>query len=100
MAYNCWLVFRGLVDVILLNDFFTYFICVFAFTHMPEVFSFVDVLRFGVGIGLCVFNWFIKIDALRVVKDFAWCTPPVIICIGRALNMRIGHGLMQALGMD
>jgi len=73
-VYNAWLVFRGLVDIILINDFFSYFLCVFSYVYIPDAWSLWDLARFVIGIGLCVFNWYIKIDALRVVKDFAWCT--------------------------
>jgi len=73
IEYNCWLLFRALVDIILVNDFFSYFIFVASFAEIPEPFTIFDALLYIVGITLMVFNWFIKMDALRVVKDFAWC---------------------------
>ena len=71
--YNAWLVFRGLVDFVLLNDFSTYVMFALAFAELPTAFSWLEVLRYSAGLALIVFNWFIKIDALRVVKDYAWC---------------------------
>lgn len=102
--YNIWLMFRSIVDVILLNDvsksscrlffffFFTLanlltFLCrhffllqfvaysLFAFscTRLPAGHSmFLHVLRWIVGWGLIFFNLWVKMDAHRVVKDYAW----------------------------
>lgn len=64
--------FRGVVDVILLNDFTAYILMIFAFTEVPASIAALDVLAYAVGILMIVFNWFIKLDALRVVKDYAW----------------------------
>jgi hypothetical protein len=72
--YNAWLVFRGLVDFVLLNDFASYLLFALAFAERPPMLTWLDGLRYAAGLGLCVFNWFVKIDALRVVKDYAWCT--------------------------
>jgi len=74
MDYNCWLVFRALVDLVLLNDFFSYVVFAFAFSEAPARWTWLEVASYIGGFGLCVFNWFIKLDALRVVKDYAWCT--------------------------
>lgn len=72
LEFNAWLVFRNLVDLILVNDFTAY--CVFAWAHFnaPEQFSLVDVVRYVGGIALILFNLWVKRDAHRVVKDFAW----------------------------
>jgi phosphatidylethanolamine N-methyltransferase len=73
IEYNCWLLYRALVDFVLLNDFFTYFLFVFAFAELPASFGITEFFLYSFGFVLVVFNWFIKMDALRVVKDFAWC---------------------------
>ena len=73
IEYNTWLVFRRLVDLILMCDFVSY--CLFAIVagHRPEGESLVvAVCRWTIGLGLVYFNLWVKLDAHRVVKDFAW----------------------------
>jgi phosphatidylethanolamine N-methyltransferase len=72
LEYNTWLVFRRVVDLILMCDFVSY--CLFAiacFNRPPESWV-LWFLRWTTGIILLVFNVFVKLDAHRVVKDFAW----------------------------
>ncbi|KAG2205387.1 hypothetical protein INT47_007172 [Mucor saturninus] len=75
IEYNTWLLFRQLVDLILMNDFGTY-VC-FAiswFNTRPQSSFFMDdTLRWVGGIFMIAFNIWVKLDAQRVVKDFAWC---------------------------
>lgn len=73
VEYNTWLVFRRLVDLILMCDFVSY--CLFAIVcaHSPEGEStWLFIGRWLVGIALFGFNVWVKLDAHRVVKDFAW----------------------------
>ncbi|KDQ23980.1 hypothetical protein PLEOSDRAFT_1048295 [Pleurotus ostreatus PC15] len=73
LEYNTWLLFRQLVDVILLNDFLAY--CMFAFTcfRVPQGLSLgVHVLRWLGGIALILFNLWVKTEAHDVVKDYGW----------------------------
>ncbi|KAL9110152.1 MAG: hypothetical protein Q9227_005211 [Pyrenula ochraceoflavens] len=73
IEYNTWLVFRRIVDLILMCDFVSY--CSFAIacgkTPIGEV-SWMTTLRWSAGVLLVVFNLWVKLDAHRVVKDFAW----------------------------
>jgi phosphatidylethanolamine N-methyltransferase len=72
LEYNTWLVFRRVVDLILMCDFVSY--CLFAiacFNRPPETWL-LFALRWTTGIVLFIFNVFVKLDAHRVVKDFAW----------------------------
>ncbi|KAH8728612.1 phosphatidylethanolamine N-methyltransferase [Phaeosphaeriaceae sp. PMI808] len=72
LEYNTWLVFRRIVDLILMCDFVSY--CLFAiacFNRPPESWL-LWVSRWVTGIVLFVFNVYVKLDAHRVVKDFAW----------------------------
>jgi len=73
IEYNTWLVFRRVVDLILMCDFVSY--CLFAIVcgHKPagEAFA-MSVARWTVGITLVGFNLWVKLDAHRVVKDYAW----------------------------
>ncbi|KAJ8519288.1 hypothetical protein ONZ45_g3737 [Pleurotus djamor] len=73
MEYNTWLLFRQLVDVILLNDFLSY--CMFAFTcfRVPQGLSLpTHVMRWLGGAALVLFNLWVKTEAHNVVKDFGW----------------------------
>ncbi|KAI6148071.1 phospholipid methyltransferase-domain-containing protein [Pisolithus tinctorius] len=73
LEYNTWLLFRQLVDVILLNDFLAYCMFAFASFRVPEGLSLpVHVLRWIGGISLIVFNIWVKTEAHNVVKDYGW----------------------------
>jgi len=73
LEYNTWLLFRRVVDLILMSDFTSY--CCFAIacggTPDGEKF-FMTISRWVCGILLVVFNLWVKLDAHRVVKDYAW----------------------------
>ncbi|SPO05910.1 related to phosphatidyl-ethanolamine N-methyltransferase [Cephalotrichum gorgonifer] len=73
IEYNTWLLFRRFVDLTLMCDFVSY--CLFAIvcSRAPEGESIpVYLCRWGLGIGLVGFNLWVKLDAHRVVKDYAW----------------------------
>jgi phosphatidylethanolamine N-methyltransferase len=73
LEYNTWLVFRRVVDLILMCDFVSY--CLFAIVsaHKPEDESYpMTVARWSIGLALFGFNLWVKLDAHRVVKDYAW----------------------------
>lgn len=74
IEYNTWLLFRQLVDLILMNDFGSYVCFAIAwFNTNPRSSFFMDEqLRWIGGIFLILFNIWVKLDAQRVVKDFAW----------------------------
>ena len=73
VEYNTWLVFRRLVDLILMCDFVSY--CLFAVacgSRPADEATSMLILRWVTGIGLFGFNLWVKLDAHRVVKDYAW----------------------------
>ncbi|KAL5478753.1 CHO2 [Sanghuangporus weigelae] len=73
LEYNTWLLFRQLVDIILLNDFVSY--CLFAFCcfRVPDGLSMsVHALRWIGGLILITFNAWVKVEAHHVVKDYGW----------------------------
>lgn len=73
LEYNVWLLFRSIVDVILLNDFTAYSLFAFSCLRFPEGHSIMlHVLRWIAGWTLIFFNLWVKMDAHRVVKDYAW----------------------------
>ncbi|CAD6448554.1 dd46ee80-74fc-4be9-8893-fa9cf655ae47 [Sclerotinia trifoliorum] len=73
IEYNTWLVFRRVVDLILMCDFTSYCLFAIACGGAPTDESFaMSILRWGAGIILVLFNLWVKLDAHRVVKDYAW----------------------------
>lgn len=73
IEYNTWLVFRRVVDLILMCDFTSY--CLFAIacggSPVGESIA-MSISRWTIGILLVGFNLWVKLDAHRVVKDYAW----------------------------
>lgn len=64
--------FRHFVDVILLNDFLSYCFFALSFLQSPPGHSTIfHILRWVGGAVLILFNLWVKIDAHRIVKDFA-----------------------------
>lgn len=91
LEFNAWLLFRKLVDLILVNDFVSYVLFAIAWIHFPREHSLVvHTLRWSAGWVLAFFNIWVKIDAHRVVKDFAWCTSYYFGCI----ECRLGRFLL------
>ncbi|KEF53058.1 phosphatidylethanolamine N-methyltransferase [Exophiala aquamarina CBS 119918] len=73
LEYNTWLVFRRIVDLILMCDFVSYMLFAITSARSPPGESiFMTLLRWGIGVSLFIFNLWVKLDAHRVVKDFAW----------------------------
>lgn len=73
IEYNTWLTFRRIVDLILMCDFTSY--CLFAVVcgHKPAGEGLLmAAARWMVGLILVGFNLWVKLDAHRVVKDYAW----------------------------
>lgn len=73
LEYNTWLLFRQIVDLILVNDFLSY--CLFAFScfRVPTGLSTgVHIMRWLGGIALIGFNLWVKTEAHNVVKDYGW----------------------------
>lgn len=73
IEYNTWLVFRRLVDLILMCDFVSYSLFAIACGGRPvgEGFT-MTAARWLAGTALFLFNLWVKLDAHRVVKDYAW----------------------------
>ncbi|KAJ2596313.1 phosphatidylethanolamine N-methyltransferase [Coemansia sp. RSA 1721] len=73
IEFNVWLLYRQLVDLILLNDFAAYFFlcsCYLGSANDSEAWH--THLRIAGGVILLAFNLWVKVDAHRVVKDYAW----------------------------
>ncbi|KAJ1958034.1 phosphatidylethanolamine N-methyltransferase [Linderina pennispora] len=73
LEFNVWLLYRQLVDLILLNDFMAYFfLCACYIGSANDSETWQTVLRVVGGVILLAFNLWVKVDAHRVVKDYAW----------------------------
>ena len=73
IEYNTWLLFRRVVDLILMCDFVSY--CLFAIAcggRPTDESVMMTAIRWITGWGLVGFNLWVKLDAHRVVKDYAW----------------------------
>ena len=73
IEYNTWLVFRRVVDLILMCDFISYCLFAVACSGRPALEGFaMTIARWLIGLALVGFNLWVKLDAHRVVKDYAW----------------------------
>ncbi|KAJ3314935.1 phosphatidylethanolamine N-methyltransferase, partial [Blyttiomyces sp. JEL0837] len=75
IQFTSWLMFRGLVDVIVANDAVSYFLFAVAYFEYPDPengITWIDYLRYGSGVVILLFNFWVKLDASREIKDFAW----------------------------
>ncbi|KAI1275331.1 phospholipid methyltransferase-domain-containing protein [Xylaria sp. FL0933] len=73
IEYNTWLLFRRFVDLVLLCDFVSYGLFAIACTRTPVGEAALMTLgRWALGLAIVAFNFWVKVDALRVVKDYAW----------------------------
>lgn len=73
IEYNTWLVFRRVVDLILMCDFVSYCLFAIACSHHPAKEGIpMSLVRWLAGLSLVGFNLWVKLDAHRVVKDYAW----------------------------
>ncbi|KAK1060261.1 phosphatidylethanolamine N-methyltransferase [Friedmanniomyces endolithicus] len=73
IEFNTWLMFRRLVDLILMCDFTSY--CLFAIacgSHPTGEKLSMTIARWVGGLLLVAFNLWVKLDAHRVVGNFAW----------------------------
>ncbi|KAK6533327.1 phosphatidylethanolamine N-methyltransferase [Orbilia ellipsospora] len=73
IEYNTWMVFRRLVDLILMCDFVNYVLFAYVATEVPTSHKmWLHICRWTAGVILFLFNVWVKLDAHRVVKDYAW----------------------------
>lgn len=78
LEFNTWLIFRKFVDLVLMLDFTAYILLVVSCLPLnplrPPVVEplGLTVFRWVLGIGFILFNLWVKLDAHRIVKDYAW----------------------------
>lgn len=76
--FNTWLIFRKVVDLILMQDFTT-FVCLFVACAIDGNYQFLNgqpgwltLLRLIIGVVFIVFNFWVKVNAHNTIKDYAW----------------------------
>lgn len=76
--FNTWLIFRKVVDLILMQDFTT-FVCLFVACCAEDNWQFLHghpawmtAARLLIGLALIVFNFWVKVNAHNTIKDYAW----------------------------
>ncbi|CDK27462.1 unnamed protein product [Kuraishia capsulata CBS 1993] len=73
LEFKTWLVYRSLVNLILMMDFTTYMGLVLACSsHAFDQAAPLVILRWTLGVAFFVFNLIVKLDAHKIVKDYAW----------------------------
>lgn len=72
LEYNTWLVFRHFVDLVLMSDFTNYMLLAASCYTTTEQPVLLKALRWTSGAILFLFNLWVKLDAHRIVKDYAW----------------------------
>lgn len=70
--YKSWLTFRMLVDLILFHDFCHFFLFALSYNETLSWREPLSLAKVFGGSVLIWFNWWVKSDAHRVVKDYAW----------------------------
>ncbi|KAJ3099978.1 phosphatidylethanolamine N-methyltransferase [Phlyctochytrium planicorne] len=82
--FTTWILFRGLVDLIIVNDTACYLFFVWAHFDIPaqESLGWTDFLRYVAGSILVIFGWWVRLDARREIKDFAWYWGDFFFLIG------------------
>lgn len=80
IEFNTWLLFRKVVDLILMLDFTT-FICLVVVCAMNKDYQFINTdqqevwlvsTRLILGTVLILFNLWVKVNAHNTIKDYAW----------------------------
>lgn len=72
LEYNTWLLFRHFVDLVLMSDFTNYMLLAVSCFSKSNQSILLVAGRWAAGISLFLFNLWVKLDAHRVVKDYAW----------------------------
>lgn len=72
VEYNSWLVFRGLIDVVLAFDYFGYLAFCYAYFETPSEIGLGVVGMYLLGLLLCACALWAKIDAYNQIGAYAW----------------------------
>lgn len=67
-----WLVFKHLVNLILLNDSFNYMLLGFKCFNIPAELDYWRYAQYALGVFLIVFNYWAKVDSHRCIGEYCW----------------------------
>lgn len=70
--FRAWLVYKSLVNFILVQDGLNYLLLALKLWKLPNEFSTLLLVQYGVGIMLSVFNFWAKQDAHRCIGEYSW----------------------------
>lgn len=73
-VFRAWLVYKNLVNIILVNDGATYILLGLKYFNVPGWSDLTPLvfLQYAVGLFLCLFNYWAKVDAHRCIGEFCW----------------------------
>jgi phosphatidylethanolamine N-methyltransferase len=70
--FRSWMVFRGITEIILAADLTSYIAMCWKYIDIPLQFDAWSAFSYTVGIVLTMLALWAKVDAYRVIKDYAW----------------------------
>ena len=71
-AWNAWICYRTLVDFVLANDTWTFFLYFLSCIEAPDRLGVLEVGQYLLGLFLIGFNYWAKVDAHRCIGDYCW----------------------------
>eukprot|EP01004_Peranema_trichophorum_P001722 NODE_1218_length_2064_cov_68.909325_g1027_i0.p1 GENE.NODE_1218_length_2064_cov_68.909325_g1027_i0~~NODE_1218_length_2064_cov_68.909325_g1027_i0.p1 ORF type:complete len:619 (+),score=76.83 NODE_1218_length_2064_cov_68.909325_g1027_i0:243-1859(+) len=72
LEFNSWVAFRLLVNIVLGADLVSYTVVFILFWEIPSILDWLDIVSYVVGFSLGLFAFWSKVDAHRVLGDYAW----------------------------
>jgi len=70
--FRAWLVYKNLVNIVLVNDGLTYLLLFYAAFRLPEQWDALVLVQYALGVFLGVFNYWAKVDAHRCIGEYSW----------------------------
>lgn len=71
-GFQAWLLYKHLVNIVLVNDGCSYVLLGFKCFNAPDSISLVLIGQYLVGLFLCLFNYWAKVDAHRCIGEYCW----------------------------
>mmetsp|Transcript_22942 Transcript_22942/g.25464 ORF Transcript_22942/g.25464 Transcript_22942/m.25464 type:complete len:734 (+) Transcript_22942:27-2228(+) len=70
--FQAWLLYKNLVNLVLMSDVASYVLLGIACAHQPKSWTFLVCAQYFVGLCLCGFNYWAKVDAHRCIGEYCW----------------------------